>query len=237
MRGKNQYVGSAARSGFEEVCTLFKESRDQDRSSLPIGVKRNFIPSDFRNAHRSIELGVEEGVLHQSSTVLDLGSGNGVITCAFGMLGFTSYGIELSDVLVDEARKNKLKVAELGLLGGSAMFAGGNYLPVKVRKKTTQDIDGYVLLNGENDPYVNLGVTSETIDIFYCWPWPDQLPSLYVFFGECAKPGALFLLNSIEASFTPRTMEFAYPSVQLHRENELSGSKFQDCFTIWEKRC
>ena len=121
------------------------------------------------------------------ASVLDLGSGDGLTTLLFAHLGYDAHGIEINDSLVGRSREN----AHATQTKGTIKFANGNYLPADIREKLQPR--PHVILTDAPDPYYALGKQPEDFDLFFIFPWPGQMDSVFKFFRTRAKTGAKLL--------------------------------------------
>jgi SAM-dependent methyltransferase len=121
------------------------------------------------------------------ASVLDLGSGDGLTTILFAHAGYDAHGIEINDELIGKSREN----AQAAPTRGTVKFANGNYLPPDIRAKLQPR--PHLLLTDAPDPYYALQKQPEEFDIFFIFPWPGQMDSVFEFFRQKAKPGAALL--------------------------------------------
>lgn len=124
--------------------------------------------------------------------VLDLGCGDGSATVYFATKGYDTYGIDLNRELIRDAER-----MAKGYKNERMTFAHGNYLPPDIRARTPPA--PHILLQDSPDPYEFLGVQPNQFDIFFIFPWPGQMLSVFDFIRTHAKKGArLMTLGSEE---------------------------------------
>ena len=118
------------------------------------------------------------------AAVLDLGCGDGRVVEEFAQHGYDAHGIELNETFVEAAKKRK------------GIFAYGNYLPSAVIARTCPG--PHVFLQETPDPYEMLGKRPDQFDLFFIYPFEDQMPPVLDFFRNFAKPGARLLALGTE---------------------------------------
>jgi SAM-dependent methyltransferase len=132
---------------------------------------------------------------------LDLGCGNGGWALTAAVLGFSSYGIDFSPELIEEARKNLTLAREKGLIKRETIcqFAIGNMYPQdwieeykKAREKRYRDET--MPLREPGQPYQELGIRLKEADVVYSFPYEDQMPVLCQCLAQESKPTAFFFL-------------------------------------------
>ncbi len=138
---------------------------------------RHIIPECQKNKHLPMPL----------ASMLDLGCGDGRVVEEFSQHGYDAHGIELNETLVEKAKKRKGK------------FAYGNYLPSAVLARTRQG--PHVFLQETPDPYELLGKQPDQFDLFFIYPFDDQMPPVFDFFRSFAKPGARLLVAGSEENW------------------------------------
>lgn len=123
----------------------------------------------------------------QVDTVLEWGSGLGVVTIMASRMGFQAYGIEVEPLLVDHAEQ----LAER--YGPDAQFAVGSFIP--------DDYQWGIELPGnpsrtETDSraaYDELDMQLHDFDLVYAYPWPDEHGLYLDIIGNHGGEQALFL--------------------------------------------
>ena len=127
----------------------------------------------------------------QVSTVLEWGSGLGVVAIMASRMGFEAYGIESEEKLVNYS----IQLAQS--YSAVAEFAHGNFIPAgfpwtpehasHVVRTATDDYDGY----GELD------MELRDFDLVYAYPWPDERPLFHAIMRTLGQRGALLLTYDV----------------------------------------
>lgn len=120
-------------------------------------------------------------------SVLEWGSGLGVVTIMASRLGFDAYGIECEKELVDQSREYARRFAP------EARFAFGNFIPDEFPWNPAQgDEVQHMVLHG-GDAYAELDMELRDFDLVYAYPWPEEHIVYHNIMRACAGPHALFL--------------------------------------------
>ncbi len=148
---------------LEEMRALWKETDEiWDRHHDQEGFG-GYVSADYVEVYQEL-LKLKD----QVDTVLEWGSGLGVVTIMASRLGFQAYGIEVEPVLVEYSQE----LAER--YGPDAQFAAGSFIP--------DDYQWGVELPGnpsrtETDSraaYDELDMQPHDFDLIYAYPWPDE---------------------------------------------------------------
>lgn len=102
------------------------------------------------------------------STLLECGSGLGVVAILADLLGFDAYGIELDPWLYDES----LGLAERH--GAQVTFAQGSFLPAAARDDLTHASAEFLTVRDGEPAYAELGMQLADFDLVYAFPWPGE---------------------------------------------------------------
>lgn len=101
-------------------------------------------------------------------TVLEWGSGLGVVTIMASNLGFEAYGIEAEPHLVEQARRLARKY------GPRAQFVTGSFIP-KEYSCDPETADESLRSDVDAEPaYDDLDMELRDFDLVYAFPWPDE---------------------------------------------------------------
>ena len=144
------------RSLWTESDALWEESHEQAEFG-------GFVSADYVEVYQAL-LELKD----QVTTVLEWGSGLGVVAIMASRLGFESYGIEVEPGLVQHAEQ----LAEQ--YGPDTQFAAGSFIP--------DDYQWNIELPGtctrsETDSraaYHELDMQLHDFDLVYAYPWPDE---------------------------------------------------------------
>jgi len=122
-----------------------------------------YVPADYAAVLRSLQQ-----LQGKAISVLEWGSGLGVVTIMASRLGFDAYGLEISPQLVDHARKLALKYAS------NAIFAQGSFVPNEYSWNPEMGEDGTRTDFDAADGYHQLDMRLSDFDVVYAYPWPDE---------------------------------------------------------------
>ncbi|MFW6154001.1 MAG: hypothetical protein ACOC95_02185 [Planctomycetota bacterium] len=147
---------------------------------------RGFVPSDFDVVYRALR-GIERDHLAPGTAFLEWGSGLGVVTCLAAMLGWAAYGIEIQNVLVEQARS---LAADFDL---PATFVHGTFIPVGDDDVGDTVTDSAWLKLGGRDAYEVMRRDIDDFDVIFAYPWPGERNAVKTLFDRHAAAGALLL--------------------------------------------
>ena len=167
---------------LREMKQLWSESDEiweRCRNQLEFG---SFVSADYLAIYR--ELIQLQG---QVETVLEWGSGLGVVTIMASRLGFDAYGIEVEPVLVERS----LELAEI--YGPDAQFATGSFIPDEYEWDSEITSDSTRTDHDSRDAYDELDMELRDFDLIYAYPWPDEHPFFMNILRTCGRKGSLFL--------------------------------------------
>lgn len=105
-------------------------------------------------------------------TVLEWGSGLGVVTIMASRMGFDACGIEAEQGLVDRANILAEKY------GAKARFAHGSFVPDQFVWDPADGDEVHRTIINVPDAYDELDMELRDFDLVYAYPWPDE-HSLY----------------------------------------------------------
>jgi len=153
---------------LDEMRSLWKESDDLWERSQAQAEFGGFVSADYVEVYDSLR-----DLRGRVTTVLEWGSGLGVVAMMASRLGFEAYGIEIEPVLVEHCE------ALAARYGPDAQFAAGSFIPDAyewnfempgVASRTEID---------SRDGYDELDMQLHDFDLVYAYPWPDE-HGLYV---------------------------------------------------------
>lgn len=134
---------------------------------------------------------------------LDFGCGNGGWALLAAAAGYSSYGIDINPLVIEHAKKNYQKAVLQGLIDPKVIckFSCGDMIPDHHKESYTKYVNE-VLENKESmpitssvkNPYHELEISFNDIDIIYCWAWPTQSRFLYNLLAQEAKKDTIFVL-------------------------------------------
>jgi len=120
-------------------------------------------------------------------TVLEWGSGLGIVTIMASRMGFEAYGIEAEDELVDHSRE----FAET--YGPAALFAQGSFIPDAFDWNPSDGDDIVRTLVDTPAAYGELDMELRDFDLVYAYPWPDEHTLYRNIIREYGRSDALLL--------------------------------------------
>ena len=165
-----------------EMKQLWTESDDlweRCRNKLEFG---SFVSADYLAIYQ--ELVQLQG---QVETVLEWGSGLGVVTIMASRLGFDAHGIEVEPRLVEHS----LLLAEK--YGPDAQFATGSFIPDDYVWDNEMTSDSTRTDHDSRAAYDELDMELRDFDLVYAYPWPDEHPFFMNIMQTCGGEGSLFL--------------------------------------------
>lgn len=143
-----------------------------------------FIPADYESVLDALLRFRGPGL-----RFLEWGSATGVITIMADLLGFESYGIEIDDALVRQARGLADRT------GSNARFATGSFLPAGYRWRSADGDTRTGTIADGNSGYLALGRPLEDFDLVFGYPWDGEAPMMLDVMRRYGGANALFLLN------------------------------------------
>ncbi len=126
-------------------------------------------------------------------TVLEWGSGLGVVTIMASRMGFEAYGIEAEASLVEFSEDLALG------FGPNAKFAQGSFIPDQFQWHPADGADVIRTVVDAASAYGAMDMEIRDFDLIYCYPWPDERVLYHHILREFARPEALFLCFDVRA--------------------------------------
>ena len=144
-----------------------------------------FVPSDFEIVYSALH-DIAERHLAPGRSLLEWGSGFGVIACMATWLDFDPHGIEIHRDLVGQAEQ----LAEDHEL--PAQFHYGSFVPRDGEALTDAVPESHWLESGR-PVYDDIGLSIDDFDVVYAYPWPgeEEVPS--AIFEHYAQTDALLV--------------------------------------------
>jgi hypothetical protein len=120
-------------------------------------------------------------------SVLEWGSGLGIVTIMASRMGFEAYGIEAEPCLVTHA-ENLART-----YGPNAQFAQGSFIPDDFVWNPADggDVDRTVI--DVASAYDKLDMELKDFDLVYAYPWPDEHTLYHNIMREFGRRGAMLL--------------------------------------------
>lgn len=122
-----------------------------------------YVSADYIEVYQALV-----GLQGRVETVLEWGSGLGVVAIMASRLGFQSYGIEVEPVLVEQAEtlSNSYR--------SEAQFATGSFIPDDYQWGAELPGNPSRTETDSRAAYDELDMQLEDFDLVYAYPWPDE---------------------------------------------------------------
>ena len=147
-----------------------------------------YVPADYSAVLSSLQ-----SLQGKATTILEWGSGLGVVTIMASRLGFEAYGIEVAPQLVKHARKLAKRYAP------RATFAEGSFVPNDYQWAADQGEDDTRPNLNAADGYDALDMRLSEFDVVYAYPWPDEHALFADMLRGRGRPGGWLLTYDIRA--------------------------------------
>ena len=121
------------------------------------------------------------------STVLECGSGLGVVAIMASRMGFDACGIEAETGLIEFAEELSEKYES------EARFAAGSFIPDDFEWTPSNGDESIATFIDVADGYQELDMELRDFDLIYAYPWPDEHYLFHNFIGQLGNPDAIFL--------------------------------------------
>ena len=124
-------------------------------------------------------------------TVLEWGSGLGVVTIMASRMGFEAYGIEAEAGLVQFSER----LAEV--YAPQARFAQGNFIPNDFQWDPASGDTVFRTMTDDVPAYDELDMELRDFDLIYAYPWPDEHVLFQNIVRECGRKEALLMTYDV----------------------------------------
>lgn len=141
-----------------------------------------YVSADYAEIYRAL-VRLEGRV----ETVLEWGSGLGVVAIMASRLGYCAYGIEVEPALVAYAQQLSETYAS------DAQFAAGSFIPDDYEWGTETRENPSRTDTDSRAGYDELDMEPVDFDLIYAYPWPDEHDFFVDILQKCARRSALFL--------------------------------------------
>ena len=160
---------------WSEAASIWDELHEQ-------GDFFNFVASDYEAVYHALVR-----LKGQAETVLEWGSGLGVIAIMAARLGFDAYGIEIEPKLVD------LSCGLAEKYDAEVEFAVGSYVPADYTVDP-ELVDGDFRTSFDDEPaYDELDMELRDFDIVFVYPWPNERALHQDIMRRCGGQRSLFM--------------------------------------------
>lgn len=164
-----------------EFGTLWAEADDLWERHQDTPAFHTYVSADYAAVYESLAR-LRGSVL----TVLEWGSGLGIVTIMASRMGFDAYGIEAEPGLV--AYSESFAQA----YGPNARFAQGSFIPDDFHWNPA-DGDVYRTIIDAASAYDQLDMELRDFDLIYAYPWPDEHALYHNIIREFGRTDALLL--------------------------------------------
>ncbi|MFK7766605.1 MAG: hypothetical protein AB8B55_05240 [Mariniblastus sp.] len=124
---------------------------------------RSYVSADYLAVYHSLV-----ALQGKVSTVLEWGSGLGVVAIMASRMGFEAFGMEAESKLVDISHT----LAES--FHSDARFATGSFIPDAFVWNPGNGDESIATFIDDADGYGELEIELEEVDLIYAYPWPDE---------------------------------------------------------------
>ncbi len=122
-----------------------------------------YVSADYRAVFDALV-----GLRGRATTILEWGSGLGVVTIMASRMGFDAYGIEAEMDLVDYSRDFAMQYAP------QAKFAMGSFIPDAFDWNPANGDEVVRTVVDAPSGYDELDMQLRDFDLLYAYPWPDE---------------------------------------------------------------
>ena len=128
-----------------------------------------------------------QGLKGQVLSILEWGSGLGVVTIMASRLGFDAYGIEVEPELVDYSTNFAAR------FGPHAQFAEGSFIPEEFDYQPRRGDEIQQTRTDVDSAYLALDMELRDFDLVYAYPWPEEYNLFRNIVKTCGNPQGLFM--------------------------------------------
>ena len=167
---------------LSEFRSLWAEADDLWERHHDAPAFHGYVSADYLSVYESLAR-LRGSVL----SVLEWGSGLGIVTIMASRMGFEAYGIEAEPGLL----KHSEYLAQA--YGPNARFAQGSFIPDDFEWKPT---DGDVVYRTDVDAasaYEDLDMELQDFDLVYAYPWPEEHTLYHNVMRKFARREAMLL--------------------------------------------
>ena len=144
---------------------------------------RSYVSADYLEVYKALV-----ALRGRLPTVLEWGSGLGVVAIMASNLGFQAYGIESEAPLVECSRMLAEKYGAEGV-----QLVHGTFIPPEYERRAAAD-DTSLRPDGEAEPgYDELDMDLRDFDLVYAYPWPEEFLLFNDILRTCGREDCLFL--------------------------------------------
>jgi len=141
-----------------------------------------YVSADYLAVYRSLQ-----EMQNRVASVLEWGSGLGVVAIMASRMGFESYGIEAESALVE------LSDSLAASFGPDATFATGSFIPDDFQWDPGESEVNRTMIDVASG-YDELDMELRDFDLIYAYPWPDEHELYHSIMRQFARPEAMLLM-------------------------------------------
>ena len=166
----------------DDFSKLWQDASDiwDERQSEP--AFEGYVSADFEAI-----AGLLRSLQGQIETVLEWGSGLGVVAIMASEMGFEAYGIEAEEELVAHAE------ALASSYGPGAKFSQGSFIPDDFEWDPASGDEIHRTITDLPSAYDDLDMGLQDFDLIYAYPWPEEYSLFLSILRQFARPDALWL--------------------------------------------
>lgn len=180
---------------LDSLEALWKEASDIWDSEEHKSAFRDFVAADYRAVHDALV-----GLQGRADTVLEWGSGLGVIAITASLLGFQAYGIEIEPQLIGLSRDLATKY------GSNAIFAEGSFVPEEYDWNREFGDEHFRTRIDEASGYNELDMRLSDFDVVYSYPWPEEQNLHRDIMKQCGGRNSIFLTFNVTEGISKHRM-------------------------------
>ncbi len=140
-----------------------------------------YVSADYQAIYESLD-----NLRGRVQTVLEWGSGLGVVTIMASRMGFEAYGIEAEMELVEYSKEFAQTY------GPQARFAQGSFVPDEFQWDPSKG-DVFQTIIDVPSAYHEFDMELRDFDLVYAYPWPEEIMLYHSILRQLGRPNSLFM--------------------------------------------
>ena len=166
---------------LREFAKLWAEADELWTQNQDAPAFHGYVSADYQAVYDSLNR-----LRNRVATVLEWGSGLGIVTIMASRMGFEAFGIESEPDLVGHSQNFALAY------GPEARFAQGSFIPDDFEWDPTDAHVNRTIIDIPSG-YDELDMELRDFDLIYAYPWPDEHSLLHAVIRQCGRSGAMLL--------------------------------------------
>jgi hypothetical protein len=143
----------------------------------------SYVSADYLRVYHSLAR-----LRGSATTVLEWGSGLGVVSIMASRMGFKAYGIEAELGLIEHA------VNLASAYRSGAQFAEGSFVPCGYQQSSSTDPNTvYRTMINAASAYGNMQMELRDFDLIYAYPWPRERLLYHDIISTLGRDGVMYL--------------------------------------------